>query len=231
MQKKTNIKQPDRIILLEIGVILALLFVNFMLNIQYGAREISSDTEIESGDIWEILSHTETQPEEPQKKELPKQKIQKAIVFDPSALIKQVDDLFKIDEQITKPNIPAGLTFIKPLLIKSSPDTSNRIIDFPDKRPEFPGGEDALRKYIVDNFRIPNIVMETQDKVQMVVEFVINKNGQVSDFKVITNSFPNFQTENAAEQLYKEMPLWVPGSNRGGPVNVRLRQPIKISIH
>lgn len=231
MQKKTNVKQPDRIILLEIGTILALLFVNFLLNIQYGTTEKSSNVDIKSEEVWEILSHQEIQPIEESKKEVPKQKIEEAIVFDPSAFIKQVDDLFKMDATVIKPNPPEGLSFIKPLVIKSSPDTSNMIEDFPEIRPEFPGGEKALREYIVDNFRIPDIVMETQDKVQMVVEFVVDKNGQVSNFKVLKNSFPNYQAEHAAEVLYKNMPKWEPGSNQGKATNVRLRQPITISIH
>lgn len=231
MQKKSNVKKPDRIILLEIGVIVALLFVNFSLNLKYGVTELTGSTEIEIVDPWVIESHREPLQEEPKQQPKRKERIQEAIIFDPTSLIKQVDDLFETKEEILKPQLPAGLKFIKPLVIKPAIDSSNIIDEFPAIRPEFPGGEMALRKYIVKNFDIPDIILETQDEVKMVVEFVIDKEGYVSDFKVLSNSFPNYESEREAKKLYLGMPKWKPGQNKFGIVKTRLRQPIKIELH
>lgn len=231
MQKKTNVKKPDRVILFEIGIIVALLFVNLMLNIEYKTRTLLEIQPESADDSWEIQSHKAIEITEDKEVKPKKSKIEEAIIFDPSAIIKQVDDLFKTPDLQLKPKLPAGLKLIKPLIVKAGPDTSSKVDDFPEIRPEFPGGETALRKYIASNFNVPDIVMETQNEVKMIVEFIINKKGEVYDFKVLNNSFPNKLTENAAANLYDNMPLWKPGQNKNGVTNTRMRQPIRIVIH
>ena len=57
MQKKTNVKKPDRVILFEIGIIVALLFVNLMLNIEYKTRTLLEIQPESADDSWEIQSH------------------------------------------------------------------------------------------------------------------------------------------------------------------------------
>lgn len=232
MQQKSNVKKPDRIILFEIGIIVALLFVNYALEISYKTNNIMDNpSEDPVLDIWEISSFAEPQIEiEEQPK--PEKKIQEAIVFDPSAIIKQVDHLFDTKPLEMKAALPMGIKLIEPLIVKASqPDTSNKIVTFPDIQPQFPGGEEALRKYIARNFNIPPVVLETQDEVSMVVVFVIDKNGEVSDFKVINSSVEGMGTEESAKQLYMNMPKWSPGKNNGKAANVRLLQPIKINVY
>ncbi len=234
MQQKSNVKKPDRIILFEIGIIIALLFVNYALEISYKTNNILDNSSEDSVlDIWEISSFVEPQLEvEEQPKPKMEKEIQEAIVFDPSAIIKEVDNLFDTKPLEMKAALPPGIRLIKPLVIPASqPDTSNLVVTFPEIQPQFPGGEEALRKYIARNFNIPPVVLETQDEVSMVVEFVIDKNGEVSDFKVINSSVKGMGTEESAKQLYMNMPKWTPGKNNGKAANVRLLQPIKINVY
>jgi len=229
MQKKSNRKKPDSIILFEIGIILALLFVNYCLKITYGGSTFEVEPIIDTTDP----SFTLGAIEEPILKEPEKQKKEEvASIFNPIAVIKPiVDDLFKPDiSVIAMPTVPK-VGAIKPIVIKPSIDTTNKIVDFPDILPTFPGGEKAMFKYILDNYTIPEIVYETTDQVKIVVEFVVGVDGQVSDFKILNSSNPGLGTEQEAKRVYTQMPAWTPGKNNGRKAPVRLRQPLTINVY
>ncbi|MDA8885985.1 energy transducer TonB [Bacteroidia bacterium] len=231
MQNKTNRTCPDRIILFEIGIILALLFVNFGLNITYGSDAIlDSSSESDDDGEWYVMGAIEEPPKETPVEEKREKKVELASIFDPTALIKQVENIFDVKEAIIAPDIIGKLGPISPIVVKQRIDSSTKIVDFPDIQAEFPGGERALNKYIVDNLVIPDIVLEIGEDVNIIVEFVVDKRGNLSDFKVLKNSNPGLGTEREAKKLYMNMPKWTPGKNQGKPANVRLRQPIKIRI-
>lgn len=233
MLKKSNVKKPDRVILFEIGIIIALLFVNYGLNISYQSDfEVNPVPTEPPIDAWVIQSHRiPVVVEEEKPVDKVKKIIELASVFDPAALIKQVDHLINPKELLKAPSLPSNFKMIQPLVIKTSPDTSNKIITFSSVMPEFPGGKDALYEYIIENFEIPEIIYETHNKVSLVVEFVVRKNGKVSDFKVIETSAPGMGTERSAKKLYENMPTWSPGVHNGREANVRLVQPITIQIY
>ena len=231
MQPKTNIKKPDRIILFEVGLIVALLFVNWALNLQYLTNAIvvvdpGKDPRAETGYLLGAIVEPiiEKEPE-------PKQKIEEASVFDIRAIIKQVDNLFDVkDQKIAEPSFaPPGP--IAPIVVKERIDSSTIVHDFVDKMPTFPGGENELRKFIVQNFDIPDIVYDYGNEFKLNVEFLIDKNGEVSDFKILNCSRSGFGLETEAKRIYTKMPKWEPGINSGKKVKVRLRQPIKIQIY
>ena len=229
MQKKSNRTRPDRIILFEVGIILALLFVNYTLKISYGGTIIPDDpidNTIDPPFTYNPADEQEViEPEKQIKKET-------ASIFNPIAVIKPIiDDLFKPDLSVIAPPTVPKIGVIKPILIKTSIDTTTKIVDFPDEQPTFPGGQKAMFAYILDNYKIPEIVYETTDQVKLVVEFVIGKDGQVTDFKILKSSNPGLGTEQEAKRVYTKMPAWTPGKNKGKNASVRLRQPLIINVY
>ena len=232
MQPKSNVKKPDRIILFEVGIILALLFVNYALNISYSTKIVTVEPPI---DIFDepMYVYTPPKPYTPPKEQPPKRvaKPQQQASFDPLSIIKTFTDLFEPKETvIALPTLPV-VGKMATIVATPAPDTSNKVEYFVNQMPEFPGGENALNKYIRDNFDIPNMVYEFTDKVSLVVEFTISKSGQVSDFKILKCSYPGLGTEKAAKDLYLKMPKWEAGVNKGHKTNVRLTQPIQIQIN
>jgi protein TonB len=232
MQPKTNRTRPDRIILFEIGSILALLFVNYMLNFQYGVASAEPPKTQENpftekpyvlGPLVEPKTITEPKPQ--------KTELIKASVFDARALIKQVDEFFKAQDQIIAPpsfTPPAPMALF---ITQERIDSSSIVHDFSDQMPEFPGGERELIKYIVSQFDIPDPLFEFGNNVKLDVEFVVDQYGDISDFKILNCTRPGFGLEDEAKRVYTKMPKWTPGTNRGRHVNVRLRQPIQIQLN
>lgn len=91
--------------------------------------------------------------------------------------------------------------------------------------PEFPGGEGKLLQFIAENVRLPKCVTDAGVKGRCVVEFVVEKDGTVSDFKVVRSL--NKECDEEAVRVLKTMPKWKPGMERGKPIRVKYTVPVK----
>lgn len=229
--KKTNRKAPDRIILFEIGIILALLAVNFVLEMGYQSSFTIPD---EQEDLFYDTAYVYTEPlpepkTEPEKQEQVKQA--EAIFFNPTAAIKFVQQIFDVPDLIMAPpsnTIPKPIPFIP---TKPAIDSSFIMDNIADVMPQFPGGSNALGNYIRDNYRITDRMYDYAKEVELVLQFVINRNGDISDIQVLKCSHPGLGAEQEAIRMYKSMPKWQPAQHHGRPANIRLKQPIKIQIY
>jgi hypothetical protein len=224
-------KAPDRIILFEIGIILSLLAVNYILGIGYYSS-ISpdpgpDDTQIDSAFVYVPMSDPIVRPEDHQIK-----KQDHANIFDPTTLIKQVNDLFKIDEP-KMPSVMSTSTGILPFIpVKTVRDTSIIIDEFTaDVLPQFPGGPAELQRYIRENYNIPYSIMSYADEVSMQVQFMVNMEGVVTDIQILNCSHPGFGAEREARRVYRNMPKWSPAKYKGHPAKIILIQPFKIKIN
>ena len=93
------------------------------------------------------------------------------------------------------------------------------ICEYTQEMPEFPGGEGKLLQFIAENVRLPKCVKEGKVKGRSIVEFVIEKDGTVSDFKIVRSLHKDCDAE--AIRVLKTMPRWKPGRQRGKPVRVK----------
>lgn len=93
-----------------------------------------------------------------------------------------------------------------------------------DKMPEFPGGQVALVKYLSKNIKYP--IQSKKDKVRgkVVVSFIIDKIGKVTQAKIVKSL--NDECDKEALRVISEMPDWVPGEKDGKRVDVLFSLPI-----
>ena len=228
--KKSNRKAPDRIILFEIGIILALLSINYVLEMGYQSK-FTVPTEEE--DLFYDTAYVYTEPIDQPKIEPEKQEPAKAeaIFFNPTAALKFVQQIFDVPDLVMAPPsnaIPKPIPYIP---TKPSIDSSFIMDNIADVMPQFPGGSNALGNYIRDNYRITDRMYDYVKEVELVLQFVVDKNGDISDIQVIRCSHPGLGAEQEAIRLYKSMPKWQPAQHQGRPANLRLKQPIKIQIY
>ncbi|MDG2042305.1 MAG: energy transducer TonB [Bacteroidia bacterium] len=229
MTHQNNRKNLDRVILFEIGIIIALLFVNYALNLSYEINLplVHTEENILEDQAFQLVELTEKK-ENFQEERIKTKEIAK--LFDLRSMIKQVDDLFDLKiNKIVPQNIPA-LSDIQPILVQPIIDSSTIIRDWADQMPEFPGGNDALNNYINNHFEIPDIIFEMANSVKVVTQFVVNENGDINNIKILHCSKPGFGVEEAVKSVYKSMPKWAPGMNKGRPSKIRMKQPLKIKI-
>ncbi|PWS28690.1 energy transducer TonB [Pedobacter yonginense] len=97
-----------------------------------------------------------------------------------------------------------------------------------DEYPEFMGGMKAFTKYMERNLHYPSQAMEEGVKGKVFVSFVVERDGSITDVKVIKGI--GYGCDEEAMKVIKKSPLWKPGKNRGVPVRVRYNMPINFNL-
>ena len=96
-----------------------------------------------------------------------------------------------------------------------------------EKMPQYSGGEADLLKYLRDSIQF-NALNCFPSKGKIVVQFVVKKNGDLSNFEVLKD--PGCGLSEAYIEILKKMPKWIPGSINGQLCDVKLTLPIYIRL-
>ena len=95
--------------------------------------------------------------------------------------------------------------------------------------PEFPGGQQALFKYLSENVKYPVIAQENGIQGRVICQFVVNKDGSIVEVEVVrSGGDPSLDKE--AVRVIKSMPKWKPGQQRGKPVRVKYTVPVNFKL-
>lgn len=95
--------------------------------------------------------------------------------------------------------------------------------------PEFPGGQQALFKYLSENVKYPAIAQENGIQGRVICQFVVNKDGAIVDVEVVrSGGDPSLDKE--ALRVIKSMPKWKPGKQRGKAVRVKYTVPVNFRL-
>ncbi len=95
--------------------------------------------------------------------------------------------------------------------------------------PEFPGGQQALFKYLSENVKYPVIAQENGIQGRVICQFVVNKDGSIVDVEVV-RSGGDASLDKEAVRVIKSMPKWKPGQQRGKPVRVKYTVPVNFKL-
>lgn len=103
-------------------------------------------------------------------------------------------------------------------------ETSSKIFGAAEEMPTFPGGEKALMQYIKDNTYYPKEMCEGAAQGRVMVGFVINEDGSISDVKILRSLTP--ELDEVAVEIVKGMPKWNPGKQNGKAVKTKYTVPV-----
>jgi periplasmic protein TonB len=111
---------------------------------------------------------------------------------------------------------------------KEEPKVDNSVYEFVEKNPSFPGGEAELLSYLAGNIKYPQFAQESGIKGRVYVQFVVEKDGSVSDVKCVRDIGGGCGKE--AERVVRSMPKWSPGEQNGRPVRVKYTLPVLFQL-
>lgn len=100
------------------------------------------------------------------------------------------------------------------------------IVTWAPEMPEFPGGLDALNKFISKRLKTNNQWRESGTDGKVVYEFVVGRDGKITDIKIIRDGV-SYGIAELNLSIFDNMPEWKPGKNNGNAVKVLYRLPIK----
>ncbi|MDD3080145.1 MAG: energy transducer TonB [Paludibacter sp.] len=104
-------------------------------------------------------------------------------------------------------------------------NADSEIHDWAEIAPKFNGD---VNKYLSDNIRYPVIAIENQIEGRVICQFVVNKDGSITDLKVIRSIDPVLDKE--AMRVLRNMPKWRPGIQNGKPVRVKFFIPVNFQL-
>ena len=130
---------------------------------------------------------------------------------------KMLDEVVVVGYGVGRPSIPI-----------SSESNNDELFIVVEEQPQFPGGTEAMIKFINDNLQYPLIAKENGIQGRVIVNFVIEKDGSLSDIQIVRGVDPSLDLE--AVRLITSMPKWIPGKQRGKEVRVRYTLPISFRL-
>lgn len=95
-------------------------------------------------------------------------------------------------------------------------------------KPEFPGGEVALLKFIFDNIIYPEDSRKSKQEGRVYAKFTIDETGNVRDVEILRGL--NAEIDAEVVSVLKKMPQWSPGIVNGKPESVSFAMPIKFTL-
>ena len=100
---------------------------------------------------------------------------------------------------------------------------------FVQEMPEFPGGLKAMYEFMGDNIKYPTISAEDGSQGQAYVNFTIEKNGKITDVKILGGSADK-RCKKEAARVVESMPKWKPGEQGGKKVRVSYTLPVRFVL-
>jgi periplasmic protein TonB len=100
----------------------------------------------------------------------------------------------------------------------------NEVLDIAEVMPEFPGGTEALKRFLIRNLRMPENNLEEGGQVKVIARFVVGADGRVRDIEITFPAEAEFNAE--VKRVIAKMPDWKPGSQNHRNVAVYFYLPV-----
>ncbi len=231
MQVKKSPKadlEKKKMIFLEIGLVLALAicFVAFEWTTKDIGQSSLGDLQMDA-DMEEEIENTFME-EEPPPPPAPPPPPEPETVIEELTVVEddiKVDDI-NIDSEANEDTQTATtiIESFEPVEEEVEPISFAVVED----KPEFPGGEAELIKYVAANTKYPEIAKENGIQGRVFVQFVIDKVGKVTKVKIAKSVDPYLDAE--ALRVMKTLPNWKPGKQRGKAVPVTFIMPVSFKL-
>lgn len=147
-------------------------------------------------------------------------------------VIEIVDDKVQVDDDFASTEADENTTIEIQEIVEAAPVEEEpeepQVFFIVEEMPEFPGGELALRKYLGENIRYPEMAKENDIQGTVYVRFVVDTDGSVKNVEIMRGVDPLLDKE--AIRVVSTLPKFKPGKQRGKAVKVSHQVPIKFQL-
>ena len=210
---------------LEIGLAIILLVVLVAFNIKsYDQKEVELIQQ-EMGDIEDIdimITDPNEPPPPPPEPEAPTTEFE---VVDDNKVIENEALPVNADDNANQ----AQQEYVAPVIEdKEEEKVEEEIFTVVESAPEYPGGEEALYKYLQTSINYPQLAKDQNLQGRVFVTFVVAKDGSIANPKILRDIGGGCGEE--AIRVVRKMPKWKPGKQRGKSVRVQFNLPVMFQL-
>ena len=105
---------------------------------------------------------------------------------------------------------------------------ADNVFDEVDEMPQFPGGMAGMMQYLSQNIRYPQDAREAGAQGRVIVSFIVEKDGSISNARVAKSTYSSLDEE--ALRVVSAMPNWMPGKQDGQAVRVKYSVPVSFRL-
>ena len=105
---------------------------------------------------------------------------------------------------------------------------ADNVFDEVDEMPQFPGGMAGMMQYLSQNIRYPQDAREAGAQGRVIVSFIVEKDGSISNARVAKSTYSSLDEE--ALRVVSNMPKWTPGKQNGEAVRVKYSIPVSFRL-
>jgi protein TonB len=151
----------------------------------------------------------------------------------PPQTIEVIENESEIEEQTIQSSEVTQDTEIKTVVqeqvVVEEKTAEPEIFTVVEENPEFPGGVAKMYEFIGKNLNYPPLAKENNIQGRVVIQFVVNEDGSITDVKILKDI--GWGCGDEATKVVKSMPRWKPGKQRNKAVKVRYNLPIKFELN
>ncbi len=209
---------------LEIGLVVILAAALVAFNVKSYEKEVkevstrTADVEIEADIIQ--TEQEETPPPPPEEPEV--------VATELNVVENDAEDIHEIGIVNAEARADEALEFTRVEVTEEVEEAEEEVFLVVEEDPEFPGGLDALSKFIADNIKYPQLAKENNITGRVFVSFVVEKDGRVGQVKILRDIGGG--CGNEAVRVVKMMPKWKPGKQRGKAVRTQFNLPVNFDL-
>ena len=192
-------------------------------------RMAEANKKVENTQAVEIAKLTEKKKEaKVEKKEVIKQEPEK-VVEQVKSSVKFTAPVIKKDEEVKEEDeIKLDEVQKSDKAVGAFTVEETKIFTVVEQMPMFPGGDAALMNYLKNNINYPTVAAENGVQGRVVVGFVVERDGSITDVNVMRGVDPSLDRE--AMRVVKGMPRWTPGKQNGSAVRVKYQVPVSFRL-
>jgi len=190
------------------------------------AQAQTTDRGFDAQEIEDVMNLEDQQkPEEPEPEPQQAQQVEIQlpdeikVVSNDKEVIKPTIISVDQDKPLPPPNIPLGTKNVQ-----ADEDVDQAVFEIVEENPEFPGGPEALLKYLSKNIVYPESAIDNGIQGRVTVRFVVERDGSVSGVEIQKGVDQALDKE--AMRVVKGMPKWKPGRQQGRTVRTRFSVPV-----
>lgn len=215
-------KRKSTFILIGFAIVLGLTYVSFEL---FASRDKGVVAALEDDEFIEVMDEdviaTDQTPPPPPPPVAQQQEIVLNIVDDNIKVNTDFDFSQDFDENM-------AIEEYVPIEIVEEEVDNTPPVRFAEEMPEFVGGMEAMYSFLQKELTYPEVARNNGIQGTVVLEFVVERDGSVSNVKPLVSLFPECDAE--AIRVVKKMPKWKPGKQMGKPVRCYFNLPIRFTL-
>lgn len=145
-----------------------------------------------------------------------------------SALLLLLDSNLKAQNVVNPTNEKDNITILRAVGDDSTVSDKEKVYQVVEQQPSFPGGREELFKYLAYNVRYPIDAAKNKIEGHVLVTFVVEHDGSISNVNVANSVYPSLDKESI--RVVSGMPKWIPGKANGKTVRVKYTIPITFRL-